>query len=341
MVEAVVVLDPRLRVHTLNQSAARLAQAEQTWAVGRTLLEVFRNTELNDFARRLLSDPAPQEGTVTLEGPTYVQAHGARLRRVDGPEAAVRAGALDGIVLVLNDISRLRRLEEVRRDFVANVSHELKTPITAVKGYLDTLLGGALDDPKNARSFTETAAKHADRLGAIVDDLLSLSKLEERADVLGDVEPCEATLIARSVVDSFSARARQKQITLALGETEAAHTMGNPRLLEQALANLVDNAIKYTDAGGSVTVEARLRPPYAVLTVSDTGIGIAAKELPRVFERFYRVDKERSRDLGGTGLGLSVVRHIALAHGGTVEATSTPGQGSAFCLRLPLLAAGG
>jgi two-component system phosphate regulon sensor histidine kinase PhoR len=236
---------------------------------------------------------------------------------------------------VLHDITQIRRLDEVRRDFVANVSHELKTPITAVKGYLETLLGGALEDPDSARQFTQTASKHADRLGAIVDDLLSLARLEERADALGETESCDLESVARAALDSRLAVARAKGLAVELVAPERPRVRGNPRLLEQALANLVDNAVKYTDHGGTISVRVSLEPPYAVVSVTDTGIGIPARDLKRIFERFYRVDKARRRDLGGTGLGLSVVKHIALAHGGSVEAKSVVGRGSTFTLSLP------
>ena len=233
-------------------------------------------------------------------------------------------------------VARLRRLENVRREFVANVSHELKTPITSIKGFVETLVDGALGDPDDARRFLGIIASQVDRLNAIIDDLLLLSRLEE------DGSKPEMSLEAgrvKEVIDGAlevcGIKAAERNITIDVACDDALTVPMNHALLEQAVINLIDNAVTYSDPDGRVTVQAAAAGDEIVLAVSDEGCGIAAEHLPRLFERFYRVDKARSRKLGGTGLGLAIVKHIAQVHGARVTVDSTPGKGSTFRLHLP------
>jgi two-component system phosphate regulon sensor histidine kinase PhoR len=241
-----------------------------------------------------------------------------------------------GAVVVLNDVTRLKRLEAVRRDFVANVSHELKTPVTSIKGFAETLEGGALDDPDTARRFVRIIAGQADRLNSIIEDLLALSTLEQSGDSpllqLEEADLCDVVAVALEVCGP---KAEAKHVELR--ETCPGRLLArvSPPLLEQAVVNLVDNAVKYSSGGGVVDVELVEAGDEFVIGVTDKGPGIAREHLPRLFERFYRVDKARSRDLGGTGLGLAIVKHIAQIHGGRVSVESVVGGGSTFRVHLP------
>jgi len=327
MVEGVIVLDKNLLIREINPSALRLAGRSIAEVQGSSLLEVFRNTRLHDLARGALAASTPLEDTITLPGGREVtlQVHASQL-----PEDGGR------IVLVLNDITRLEALETVRRDFVANVSHELKTPITTVKGALETLLEGALEeDPAAARRFLQVAARHSDRLASIIDDLFSLSRLEQQEGAALEKQECVLEGIARGAMQVCQDKADARKVSLELQAEAGLVAVVNPQLLEQALTNLIDNAVKYSNPGSPVDISVRRTGAGIALTVRDRGMGIPAKDLPRVFERFYRVDKARSRELGGTGLGLAIVKHIVLAHGGTVQAESEPGAGSAFTIELP------
>jgi len=331
MTEGVLAVDGGGRVLTMNAAAARLLGAGTDHAEGRVVEEVVRNPQLQTFVEAALSADEPIEGdlTVHVDGrPRSVQAHGARLEPANG-EAP-------GAVIVLNDISRLREYEAIRRDFVANVSHEIKTPVTSIKGFAETLLDGALDDRDDSERFLRIIVGQADRLSAIIEDLLSLSNLEtgeEGAAIVterGDVHD-----VLQVALDVCGLKASAKGITLKLDCPDHLTAEMNPPLLEQAVVNLVDNAVKYSPSGSEVLVSAAQRPQGLTIAVSDHGVGIPREHLPRLFERFYRVDKARSRVLGGTGLGLSIVKHIAAAHGGGVTVESTPGAGSTFTIVLP------
>jgi len=327
MVEGVVVLDGSLRVREINPSALRLAGRSIVEVQGGSLVEVFRNTHLDELAREALASASPQEGTIRLPGEPErtLQVHASLL-----PEDGGR------IVLVLNDITRLKALEAVRRDFVANVSHELKTPITAVKGALETVLEGALrEDPEAARRFLEAAARHSDRLASIIDDLLALSRLEQQEDTALEKQETTLESVARAAMQLCQAKAAARGIPLELQAEAGLTARVNPQLLEQALTNLIDNAVKYSSPGSPVLVQIRRAGAWFELAVRDRGIGIPPQDLPRVFERFYRVDRARGREQGGTGLGLAIVKHIVLAHGGSVRAESEPGAGSTFTIELP------
>ncbi|BCR06795.1 PAS domain-containing sensor histidine kinase [Desulfuromonas versatilis] len=331
MVEGVLAVDADERVLRINQAAARLLEVQVERAKGRRIQELVRKTELLNFVARTLESREPVEGDIVLgssEQDQFLQAHGTPLRDPQGHDI--------GALVVLNDVTRLRRLENVRRDFVANVSHELKTPITAIKGSAETLLDGAIDDPEGGRRFAGIIAKQADRLNAIIDDLLALSRVEQGVEQEGITlrrEPVRPVLEA--AIQACAMAAQEKAIFLELGCAPDLLAAINAPLLEQAVVNLLTNAVKYSDPKGRVRIEAARLQGRVMLKVQDWGCGIESEHIPRLFERFYRVDKARSRRLGGTGLGLAIVKHIVQAHGGEVVVASTPGKGSTFTIILP------
>lgn len=331
MMEGVLAVDSDLRIISMNETASGLFQVDPNTAKGRPILEAIRNMPLHDLARSALQsqDPVEAELTVGQRVPRLLKAQGAVLR--DGTGQAM------GAVIVLNDITRLRRLEEVRQDFVANVSHELKTPITSIKGFVETLLDDPDPAPENTRRFLQIIEKQANRLDAIIEDLLSLSRLEQTKGTISlKIEHAPILPIIEAAVElcQHQADARSIRIQVECSPDLAAHV--NPPLLEQGLVNLINNAVKYSDDGQAVFVHAYGEGPQLMIEVIDEGTGIHANELDRIFERFYRIDKARSRDQGGTGLGLSIVKHIAQVHSGRVTVSSTPGEGSTFTLQLPL-----
>jgi two-component system phosphate regulon sensor histidine kinase PhoR len=330
MVEGVVAVDNEERIINLNQAACGMFEADPSQAVGRSIQEVVRNVDLQRFVKRALSSENPVEKDILL--------YSNRERILNGRGVTLYGpgGNRIGALIVLNEVTRLRRLENIRRDFVANVSHEIKTPLTAIKGFVETLRDGAVEDHKDAERFLEIIIKHVDRLDAIVEDLLSLSRIEqgaERRQIPISESPLEELL--RSAIQLCKVKANPKNIRLELSCEEGLKARINRPLLEQAVVNLLDNAIKYSDANSLVRVEAGQEHDGIVVRVHDQGRGIGKEHLPRLFERFYRADKARSRDLGGTGLGLAIVKHIAQAHGGRVSVKSTIGKGSTFTIHLP------
>ncbi|WP_432823307.1 ATP-binding protein [Trichloromonas sp.] len=331
MSEGVLAVDKDERILRLNRAAARLMAIDAKKAPGRRILEVVRKAELQRFLARTLASRESEEGDILLsspEGERYLQVHGAPLQDVQGEEI--------GALVVFSDVTRLRRLESVRRDFVANVSHELKTPITAIKGSVETLLAGAMNEPQAAERFLAIVARQSDRLEAIIDDLLALSRVEQDAEqdavplALGGIRP---VLVAAQ--QACQQAADEKNVEIRLFCSAAVRGRINAPLLEQAVVNLLTNAIKYSPAGGKLVIDSAQLGEQLMIKVQDWGCGIASEHLTRIFERFYRVDPARSRKLGGTGLGLSIVKHIIQAHGGQVVVHSTPGEGSVFTLILP------
>ena len=331
MVEGVIVLDRGREILSMNTAAGQLLNVSPEESNGRTLIEYLRNAQLDELAEDADESEQPVERTVTLyrDRPLHLQVHASALRRDED-------GSASGTLLVMNDITRLQHLEDLRKDFVANVSHELKTPITSIKGFVETLLDGAVEEPENARRFLGIILNHADRLHAIIEDLLSLSRLEQADQRITFYEFPLRSLV-ESAVDLCSPRAEAKAISVTFSHTGEDHAWGNPNLLEQALVNLIDNAIKYSSEGSSVEIHASCEEETLVITVVDHGQGIRSRDLPRIFERFYRTDKARSRELGGTGLGLAIVKHIARAHLGEVTVKSLLGEGSTFSLEIPQL----
>ena len=328
MVEGVILLDERAHIRFLNDAALDTFTAADSDARGKSLVEFTRNAEIDEFARAALQTEHALERTVAIyeQEIVYLQLHGSSLLDAQGATA--------GAVIVLSDVTRLKRLENIRTDFVANVSHELKTPVTSVMGFVETLRDGAVDDPVQARRFLDIIADHAQRLNLIIDDLLSLSRLESRQEEIARQETNIGELVD-AVMEACRPQAERKGVRLYRDCECSSDAYVNASLLQQAVTNLVDNAVKYSPRGADVGIEITRSEGALLIAVADTGPGIPRRDLPRIFERFYRVDRARSRALGGTGLGLSIVKHIAQAHDGSVEAESELGRGSRFTIRLP------
>jgi two-component system phosphate regulon sensor histidine kinase PhoR len=338
MVEGVVVVARDGGVVLMNERAQAIFGLPcGTDYRGRHLLEMCRDPELHEVLRALTARDATRPA---LREITLADAERHVLAVSVSPLAGAGAGAAtSGFVLVLHDVSDLKRLEAMRRDFVANVSHELRTPLTAIRGYAETLLGGALDDTIRARQFLAVIERHAERLGRLIDDLLTLSDLElGKTPLKREAVPLQR--LVGELVEVLGDKAARAKVTLEHAlPTNLPALCGDPDRLQQVLINLVDNAIKYTPAGGNVTIAARLAEngaaPVVEVEVRDTGIGIPAEDLPRLSERFYRVDKARARELGGTGLGLAIVKHIVQAHGGRLEIASEVSTGTTVRFFVP------
>jgi two-component system phosphate regulon sensor histidine kinase PhoR len=330
MMEGVIGVDMEERIIGINRAAARMLECKVPQVQGRSIQEALRHPDLQRFVQIALASEDPVERDMTL----YSQEE--RVLSCLGTPLRDGEGKRTGSLIVLNDVTRLRKLENIRRDFVANVSHELKTPITAIKGFVETLKDGAAKNPEDAERFLAIIQKHVDRLEAIVEDLLSLSRIEkegEREEI--ELEERAIGEVLAGAIQVCDVKACAKGIKIELVSDREVRAEINPTLLEQAVVNLLDNAIKYSDPGKKVEVEALETEAEVLIQVRDHGCGIEKKHLERLFERFYRVDKARSRKLGGTGLGLAIVKHIAQAHGGSVSVESQPGQGSTFTLHLP------
>ena len=332
MVEGVIALDREERILHLNEAAARLLDKPADFLRGRSIQEVMRNRDLHHLVHATLSEGANTEGDITLyqDGDRIFNIHCTLLRDPDGGSK--------GALLVINDVTQLRRLENMRSEFAANVSHEIKTPLTAIKGFVETLYQGAVDDPAEVDRFLGIIQKHVRRLTTIIDDLMYLSRLEQDGEArrlpLANNPVAE---VIRTAVGLCRTKADEKRITVELVCEEGLTAAMDTELMEQAVVNLLDNAIKYSPAGSRIEVEARRNQQEISIHVRDQGMGIPARHLPRLFERFYRVDKARSRNMGGTGLGLAIVKHIVQAHGGRVTVESTRQRGSTFTLHLPLV----
>lgn len=329
MVEGVLAVDAKRHVIKINKSCADLFGVDPVECNNRPIEEIIRNPDLLTMIDKTFASNASVEGDVYVaDHDRYLQAHGVILSEVDGRKI--------GALIVLNDITRLRNLERMRRDFVANVSHELKTPITSIKGFTETLIDGAVDNKTDLDRFLKIIDKQANRLHSIVDDLLMLSSIEHDADKKEiDLKEVGLDNVIESSAQSLQSIARGKDITIDITKTDCLRAAVNVQLLEQAIINLIENAIKYSEPKTSIHVRGRETGNEIEISIIDEGLGIAPKHLPRLFERFYRVDKGRSRDLGGTGLGLAIVKRIAIAHGGRVAVKSDLGKGSTFSIFLP------
>ena len=327
MVEGVLAVDNSLRITFANESFARAVGAPNPIPAKLPLIELVRAPELREILTRVLAGGEFVKRRLQLPGATE------RIFEVQaGP---LTSGAARGAIAILHDITDLERLERIRKDFVANVSHELRTPLTAIRGYAETLLEGALQDDENNRRFLEIIKAHAIRLNNIASDLLTLSELES-GKVRPGPEPVSVRVALESALRTVEAEARVGGVAMICGRVEDAQVLGDRVQIEQALVNLLDNAVKFNRPSGEVLVEVT-RPANGKISISitDTGIGIPHDDLPRIFERFYRVDKARSREVGGTGLGLSIVKHIVERLNGTVTVDSQLGKGSTFTLLLP------
>ncbi len=341
MIEGVIAIDADEKILTINKAAETLFSINQDRCKGKWIGEALRNTEVHEFLLTALRSNSPVEKELALPIPgqvkdteplLYLQLHGNALLDT--------VGRAIGALMVVNDITKIKKLENIRKDFVANVSHELRTPLTSIKGYVETLLCGALNNPAEAIRFLTVIANQVDRINSIVEDLLSLSRIERDAEVSSvDLVATPVCEVLTAALETCRHKAVLKSISLDVECDGAILAKMEKSLLEQAIVNLVDNAINYSDEKKTVKISAQENAldKTVVISIRDEGIGISQEHLERIFERFYRVDKARSRKLGGTGLGLSIVKHIVLAHGGKVGVSSVLGQGSTFTITLPLL----
>jgi two-component system phosphate regulon sensor histidine kinase PhoR len=326
MVEGVAVVAGDERILYCNAAFEQILELPDGSSQGKKLVEALRQVELVAAVRQVL--PGGEEVSGEVEVGTV------RRRNFSVTAAPVKAAGANSAVLVLHDITELRRLERVRRDFVANVSHEFKTPLTAIQGFAETLLGGALDDTANRARFVEIIRDHARRLARLTDDLLKLSRIEAGKMEL-ELRPIRVQALVNGCVETarFKAEAKGLRIDVHLPDG-IPPVRGDGAQLGEVLQNLLDNALQYTLPGGQIDVSASANGQGITFTVADTGIGIPESELERIFERFYRVDAARSREAGGTGLGLAIARHIVDAHGGRLWVESAVGQGSRFHFRI-------
>lgn len=328
MAEGIIAVDNHERIIRLNRTAAELFTVPKSYP-GRPIQEMIRQAELQRFIRLALEQKKPIEDELIMHG------HPKRYLHVQATPLTGNVDNRIGVLIVLHDLTRLRQLESVRRDFVANVSHELKTPITAIRGAVETLIDEQSANDSGQR-FLEIIFKQNERLNALVEDLLDLSRIEQEAIQGGwDLASTPVLPILESSCAACESLVQQYQIDLKINCPDHLKAEVNTPLLEQAIINLLTNAIKYSEPGGVVLVEALELNGKVSIRVVDSGCGIDKEHLPRIFERFYRVDHARSRDLGGTGLGLAIVKHVVHAHRGEVEVVSTPGKGSCFTLLLP------
>jgi len=330
MTDGVIVIDLSEHIIFVNNAAGGMFGIDLHAVPGRPLPEIIRG-----FAKEVLTNATEIERDFSIalggdvkQGFRFLQAHGTVLRDTGG----VKFGA----VIVVSDVTRLRRLEQVRKDFAANVSHELRTPLTTIKGFVETLQTGGLDSKEEAQRFLGIIAAQVERLSSIIDDLMTLTLIEreEEAKTLS-LEELPVLESIRAAVRHYEAQAGAKQIAIVLKGENAVMASINAPLIEQAVGNLIDNAVKYSGSGTTVEVALSMKNSECVIAVKDQGQGIPQEHIDRLFERFYRVDKARSRKLGGTGLGLSIVKHIVGAHKGTVLVESAVGKGSTFSIVLP------
>jgi two-component system, OmpR family, phosphate regulon sensor histidine kinase PhoR len=330
MVEGVVALGPEQRVLFANEAAGQMLQFDPQAAVGRPIWEVTRLPQIQEVLTKALRDVAPRREEFNWKGPTA--------RQLAIYVAPLPGERTPGAVLVLHDITELRRLERLRQDFVANVSHELKTPLSVIKACIETLIDGAVDEPDARKPFLEQISDQGERLHLLILDLISLARIESGEEAM-DFQAVSLEQAVADCLDRHQPRAEAKKLRVAAVPPDA----GSPSLsvwaddeaLGQILDNLVDNAVKYTPESGSIHVRWDANGTTVSLQVQDTGPGIPERDLPRIFERFYRVDKARSRELGGTGLGLAIVKHLVQTMKGTVGASSEVGKGTTFTITLP------
>jgi two-component system, OmpR family, phosphate regulon sensor histidine kinase PhoR len=327
MVEGVAVVNGAERLVFANPGFAEILGIDVPPRSGSALVEVVRQSELIEAVRAVLrGEPRVEAEVVTGT---------LRQHFFAATVASVTAGKTSGAIIVLHDITDLRKLERVRRDFVANVSHEFKTPLTAIQGFAETLLAGALEDAQNRGRFLEIIVEHSRRLARLTDDLLKLSKMDaDRLEL--EISDTSVTQFVATCLETAQRRAVEKQLEIIVEVPEdLPYIAADPRRLAEVLQNLLDNAIQYTLPGGQITLSATREGREVVFTVSDTGIGIPKADQPRIFERFYRVDVARSREVGGTGLGLAIAKHLVEVHGGRLWVDSEIGQGSQFHFSVP------
>ncbi|MGA3169939.1 MAG: ATP-binding protein [Chthoniobacteraceae bacterium] len=331
MVEGVVVVDENQVIRSMNDSF-RTMFALETEPIGQTVVRATRQAALSELIRAAAKGQSVEVREIAVAPPGSPVAE--RFLSVNAVPMRDEAGAVTGVVAVLHDVSRVKQLEDVRKQFVANVSHELRTPLSIFHGYLETLMETKGLTEEEAAGYLRIMSKHSRRLQLLLDDLLILARLEARTDPL-DIQPLSLDLFLRKILEEWEPRLREKNVSLDV-EPEVETIPADPFRLEQVICNLLENAIKYSPPGADIAIRALPAGDKVELRIEDTGVGIPQADLPHVFERFYRVEKARSREAGGTGLGLSIVKHIVGLHGGQVRAESTFGKGTAIVIHLPM-----
>jgi len=326
MIEGIIVVDKTSRIVSVNPAIEKIFGILNADAQGKTFLEAIRNNEISEIIDNVLTQGKSLSVEVTLVLP------GHRIFEVNAVPI-FENDSVNGCLVVIHDITEIRRLETIRRDFVANVSHELKTPLTSIKGFVETLLEGALDDEENNRNFLKIIQNHAERLNSLVNDLLSLSYLESK-NISLEINDVNLSRVADEVILGFGSQLRKKRIEVVNGLAPDILVKADEERIKQVFTNLIDNALKFNREKGAIKIYSEEFNGKIRVIVEDSGIGIPEKDIPRIFERFYRVDKARSRELGGTGLGLSIVKHIVELHGGMVGVESSEGSGSRFFFTL-------
>lgn len=337
MSEGVIATDTHQRILLVNDAAAKLLNFQTQPAVGKQLWEVLRHEQILKSASEVLDASAAAPASDQQANRKLLSIGPVSGRHLDVTLCAFPShGAVHGLVIVAHDITQSFQYQELRKEFVANVSHELRTPLTVIKGFVETLQDGAWRDEHKAPEYLNTIYRHANQLTNLVSDLLELSKLESLG-LSPRWAPVDLGFVVHKAYELLLPAAQRKNQTLSLNLDDHLPVIkGNADYIERAVSNLIDNATKYTPEGGKIEVSAKANGQYLVVSVSDNGIGIPRDDIPRIFERFYRVDRSRSREMGGTGLGLSIVKHVAQVHGGQIEVESTPAQGSTFRLKLPV-----
>lgn len=327
MVEGVLVTDEEGRISVVNPALEAMLDLASPY-VGRKILECCRNASLHESIESVLAGSPEEEREIVIH-------RGLEERFFVVHTAPLRRDRQEGSVSVFYDVTKIRQLENMRKEFVANVSHELKTPLTSILGYAETLRRGALSDPEAAGRFVEKIESNAGQLKNLVEDLLKISEIESGRMEIVKV-PVRLEELVTSVAADFEEAVRKKRIHLSVQIPKTLEVTADTSALRQVLGNLIDNAIKYTGEGGRIEVSAVREGTACRVTVADTGIGISEKDLPHVFERFYRADKARSREMGGTGLGLAIMKHLVQAHGGEAGVKSEVGKGTEFWFTVPL-----
>lgn len=328
MFEGIMVVDPYGEIVLMNPSLRKIFFVDNN-PLGRRPIEAIRNVTVQNVTDKILQDRQnfiSQEIAITQPNDKILRIHGTPI---------MRDNKLQGAVLVFHDITELRRLEKIRQDFVANVSHELRTPISSIKGYAETLLSGAIEDKENARDFINIIYQDSNRLASLIADLLDLAKIESgklQMDFLSvELKP----LVLRCIGVLRKSTEEKSLRVVCLIPEDLPKVLADEKRLSQVLLNLLDNAVKYTPQNGTITIRSSITDKFIQVDIVDTGMGIPSDDIPRIFERFYRVDKARSRELGGTGLGLSIAKHIVLSHGGQIWVHSQPDKGSTFSFTIP------
>jgi len=329
MAQGILALDHEKRIIKVNDAVWKLLGTPGEDLTTHAVDKITSNEDLNEFILRVFKEERPIEAEIIVvkNEPRHIRCYGRPLTTSNGEKI--------GILVVLYDITRLVHLENVRRDFVANVSHELKTPITSIKGFVETLLDGALENPTDTKRFLQIISRQSDRLHSIFEDLLMLSRIEQEKGQI-TLQRSRILDVLKSAYLACEHEAQQKNVTVNIDCSKNLKAKINAPLLEQAIVNLISNAIKYSESDRTVLVSAKEEKPEIVIRVKDQGAGINQEHQDRLFERFYRVDRARSRKEGGTGLGLAIVKHIAQSHGGYPKVESTPEEGSTFSIHLPV-----